>query len=130
MYIIWCIYIYIYIYIYIIWYDVNILMMFSLFGHIVKKNIKFTHEFNKENITFPDLKMSLSGGQLSTDLHIRSKDKPQYLQYISAHPDYTSIQLYLLERVTGWCKCHGKRCVVSLKVSETSTFTSSVTHET
>ena len=39
-------------------------------------------------------------------------------------------KLYPLERVTGSCKCHGKRCVVSLKVSETSTFTSSVTHET
>ena len=80
--------VYIYIYIYnLAW--CRYIMMFSLFGHMVKKNIKFTHEFNNENITFPDLKMSLSGGQLSTDLHIRSKDKPQYLHYISAHPDYT-----------------------------------------
>ena len=37
---------------------------------------------------------------------------------------------YPLERVTGSCKCHGKRCAVCLNVNETSTFTSSVTHET
>ena len=39
-------------------------------------------------------------------------------------------KLYPLERVTGSCKCHGKRCAVCLNVNETSTFTSSVTHET
>ena len=38
-------------------------------------------------------------------------------------------KLYPLERVTGTCKCHGKRCAVCLNVNETSTFTSSVTHE-
>ena len=39
-------------------------------------------------------------------------------------------KLYPLERVTGWFKCHGKRCAVCLNFNETSTFTSSVTHET
>ena len=39
-------------------------------------------------------------------------------------------KLYPQERVTGSCKCRGKRCVVCLNVNETSTFTSSVTHET
>ena len=39
-------------------------------------------------------------------------------------------KLYPLERVTGSCKCHGKRCAVCLNVNETSTFTSSVTNET
>ena len=39
-------------------------------------------------------------------------------------------KLYRLERVTGSCKCHGKRCAVGLNVNETSTFTSSVTLET
>ena len=37
---------------------------------------------------------------------------------------------YPLERVTGLCKCHGKRCALCLNVNETSTFTSSLTHET
>ena len=32
--------------------------------------------------------MSLSGGQLITDLHIKSTDKHQYLHYTSAHPDH------------------------------------------
>ena len=40
------------------------------------------------------------------------------------------VKLYPLERVTGSCKCHGKRCAVCLNVNKTSTFTSSVTHET
>ena len=33
--------------------------------------------------------MSLSGGQLTTNLHIKSTDKHQYLLYTSAHPDHT-----------------------------------------
>ena len=39
-------------------------------------------------------------------------------------------KLYPLERVTRTCKCHGKRCAVCLNVNETSTFTTSVAHET
>ena len=212
-------------------------------------NIKFTHEFYKENIPSLDLKVSLSGGQLTTDLHIKSTDKHQYLHYTFVHPDHTKLsivfsqalrvsricsnktdferhlndmeswlqargypkhlvqkemskgrfnkensntkqskskrvtfvvtyhpllksfqsvvnkhlnilcldenakevfmpgpmatfpssrklssylvraKLYPLERVTGSCKCRGKRCTVCLNVNETSTFTSSVTHE-
>ena len=40
------------------------------------------------------------------------------------------VKLYPPERVTGSCKCHGKRWAVCLNVNKTSTFTSSVTHET
>ena len=53
-------------------------MMFSFFGHMVKvlknyhPNIKFTHEFNKESIASLALKVT-------TDLHIKSTDKHQYL---------------------------------------------------
>ena len=87
--------------------------MFSLFGHMVKKNwkssyknfnnchpnIKFTYEFNKENISFLDLKVSLSGGQLTTDLHVKSTDKHQYLHYTSACPDHTkpNVPLFLIK---------------------------------
>ena len=39
-------------------------------------------------------------------------------------------KLYPLERMTGSCKCHGKRCEVCLNVNQTSSFNSSVTHET
>ena len=52
-------------------------------------NIKFTYESNKENITFLDLDVSLSGNKLTTDLHIKSTDKHQYLHYLSAHPAHT-----------------------------------------
>ena len=38
-------------------------------------------------------------------------------------------KLYPLERVTGSCKCHGKRCAMCLNFNETSTFTSSGTHK-
>ena len=52
-------------------------------------NIKFTYESNKENITFLDLNVSLSGNKLTTDLHTKSTDKDQYLRYTSAHPAFT-----------------------------------------
>ena len=54
-----------------------------------QSNIKFTHEFNKESIPFLNLKVSFSGGQLTTDLHIKSTDKHQCLHYTSSHPDHT-----------------------------------------
>ena len=33
--------------------------------------------------------MNLSGGKLTTDLHIKFTDKHQYLHYTSAYPDHT-----------------------------------------
>ena len=39
-------------------------------------------------------------------------------------------KLCSLERVTGSCKCHGKRCAMCLNFKEVSNFTRSVTHET
>ena len=52
-------------------------------------NVKFTYETSKENITFLDLDVSLSGNKLTTDLHTKSTDKHQYLHYTSAHPAHT-----------------------------------------
>ena len=50
---------------------------------------------------------------------------------VTFHTSYlVRAKLYPLERVTGWCKCHGKLCAVCLNVNERSTFTSLVTHET
>ena len=37
-------------------------------------------------------------------------------------------KMYPMERTTGSCKCKGNRCQVCLNVSETETFTSTVTH--
>ena len=52
-------------------------------------NIKFTYESNKENITFLDLNVCLSGNKLTTELHTKSADKHQYLRYVSTHPAHT-----------------------------------------
>ena len=51
-------------------------------------NFKFTHEFNKESIPLLNINVSLPGGQLTTDRHIKSNDKHHYLHYTSAHPDH------------------------------------------
>ena len=77
--------------------------MFFLFGLMDKRNLihflknlkdvtsylMFTYESSKTSIPFLDLKVSLSNGHLSTDLHIRSTDRHQFLHYISSHPDHT-----------------------------------------
>ena len=53
-------------------------------------NIKFTHEPSKENISFLDLNVTLSEGQLQTDLYIKPTDRYQYLHYSSSHPEHTN----------------------------------------
>ena len=43
--------------------------------NVYHPNIKFTHNFKKESITFMGIKPSLSGDQLTTNLHIKPTDK-------------------------------------------------------
>ena len=50
--------------------------------------LKFTYESSKTGIPFLDLKVSLSNRDLSTDLHIKSPDRHQFLHNTS-HPDHT-----------------------------------------
>ena len=52
-------------------------------------NIKFTHESSTESILFLDLRVKLSQGKLETDLHIKPRDRHQYLHYSSSHPGHT-----------------------------------------
>ena len=52
-------------------------------------NLKFTYESSKKDISFLDLKVSLSKNKLSTDLHIKPTDCHQYLHYSSGHPEHT-----------------------------------------
>ena len=70
-------------------------------------NVKFTYESNKENITFLDLDVSLSGNKLTTDLHTKSTDKHQYLHYTSAHPAYTKRSIIYSQalRMSRICSC-------------------------
>ena len=44
---------------------------------------------SKKDISFLDLKVSLSKNKLSTDLHIKPTDCHQYLHYSSGHPEHT-----------------------------------------
>ena len=71
-------------------------------------NIKLTHEFNKESIPFLDLKVSLSGGQLTIDLHIKSTDKHQYLHYKFAHPDHTKRSIVFSQALRVSRTCYNK----------------------
>ena len=84
-------------------------------GKVLKKdfnnyhpNIKFTHEFNKKSILFLDLKVLLSGSQLTTDQHIMSTDKHQYLHYTSAHPDHTKRSIVFSQALRVSRTCYNK----------------------
>ena len=51
--------------------------------------LKFTQEFSKEILPFPDLKVKLLEGKIKTDLYIKETDRHQYLHYSSSHPNHT-----------------------------------------
>ena len=57
-------------------------------------NLKFTYVLSKKSIPFLDLKVSLSNQDLSTDLHIKSTDRHQFLHYTSSHPDRTKRSIF------------------------------------
>ena len=48
--------------------------------------IKFTYASNKERIAFLDIKLSLRNGKVFIDVHVKSTDHHQHLNYFSAHP--------------------------------------------
>ena len=51
--------------------------------------IKFTYGYSAENIPFPDLKVRLKGGKITTDLHVKPTNRHQYLHFSSAHPNHS-----------------------------------------
>ena len=53
--------------------------------------------------------MSLSGGQLTTDLHIKSTDKHQYLPYTSAHADHSKRSMVFSQALGVTRICYIKR---------------------
>ena len=70
-------------------------------------NVKFTYDSSKKDISFLDLKVSLTKGKLSTDLHIKATDCHQYLHYSSGHPEHTKrsifySQLLRVSRICSW----------------------------
>ena len=58
---------------------------FNLFSD----DIKFTCEYNKDTISFLDLKVTLSNGKLITSFYSKPIDCHQYLHYDSCHPGHT-----------------------------------------
>ena len=58
---------------------------FNLFSD----DIKFTYEYNKDTISFVDLKVISSNGKLITSLYSKPNDCHQHLQYGSCHPEHT-----------------------------------------
>ena len=68
-------------------------------------NIKFTSESSNENIAVFDLIMKLSKGLLTTDLHIKDKDRYQYLHLNCSHSDHTKRTIIYSQalRVTKIC---------------------------
>ena len=41
------------------------------------------------NVTFLDLIVKLSKGRLTTNLHVKDRDRHHYLHFNSSHPDHT-----------------------------------------
>ena len=58
-------------------------------------NIKFTHETNKEDIFFLDLKVKFLDGKISTDLFLNSTDHHKFLHYISWRPEHNKGSIVL-----------------------------------
>ena len=52
-------------------------------------NIKFTHETNRDDIAFLDLKVKLLDDKISTDLFIKSTDCQEVLHSTSSYPEHT-----------------------------------------
>ena len=68
-------------------------------------NLKFTYDSTKKDISFLDLKVSLTKDKLSTDLLIKPTDCRQYLHYSSGHPEHTKWSIFycLLLRFSRIC---------------------------
>ena len=47
-----------------------------------------THEFSKERITYLELRVGISNGKLYTDLHMKSTDCHQYVDFTLSHPEH------------------------------------------
>ena len=68
--------------------------------------IKFTHEFSKSHISFPDLMVSLdNNNKISMDLFVKSTNTHQYLLHTSCHPRHIrkSIPFSLALRIRRIC---------------------------
>ena len=84
-------------------------------------NIKFTYTFSKNCVHFLDLDVQLSGGELTTNLNIKSTGRHQYLYFTSSHPNYTKCSIVHSQvlRVSRICS---RECDFCKHVSEIKTW--------
>ena len=78
-------------------------------------NIKFTNKWSKETIEFLDVQVTLSGGNLSTDLFVNPTDTHQHLHASSCHVFHSKkvipySQALRLNRICSDNKTFDKRC--------------------
>ena len=77
--------------------------------------IKVTAEWSKTSINFLDVTVSIAGGIIETDLHVKPTDSRQYLLSSSCHPFYCKkgipySQTLRLNRICSNNKFFDKRC--------------------
>ena len=84
-------------------------------------NIKFIYTLSKNCVPFLDLDDQLSGGDLTTNLHIKPTDRHQYLHFTSSHPKHTkhSIACSQALRVSRICS---RECDFCKHISEMKTW--------
>ena len=75
----------------------------------------------------PVYRYEQSSGYVTDSLQINIKFTFTAYEYILLF-NLVTTKMYPMERKTGSCKCKGSRCQVCLNVSETETFTSTMTH--
>ena len=70
-------------------FPVNIVKKFMEAFNNSTPNLKYAYESGGKNISFLDLNVTLSDGDLLIDLHIKPTDRHQYLHYFSSHTEHT-----------------------------------------
>ena len=76
---------------------------------------KFTAEWSQTSITFLDVAVSLIGGEVTTDLYLKSTDSHQYIHSSSCHPYHCKkgipySQALRLNRIYSYPSSFDRRC--------------------
>ena len=80
-------------------------------------NIKVTYAFSKNYVPFLDLDVQLSGGELTTNSHIKPIDKHQLLHFTSSHPNHTKHSI-VYSQALGVSRICSRECDVLRHISE------------
>ena len=86
-----------------------------------QSNIKFTYTFSKNCVPFVDLDVQLSGGELTTNLHIKPTDRHQYSHFTSSHPNHTKCSITYSQALRVSRICY-RECDFRKHISEMKTW--------